>query len=1228
MSGKFSNIFKCAAIICFIVLTAVNCGGGGGGGLQVTSFKIPSQLDEYSSGECSVDVTGGMALSYHWSVEPTGAGIFTSPESALTDFKAAGTEADREIIVRVDVLDNETMQSITCDDSIKLVDELKTSPDLKETDFMGMKLVKVEGNVYTFEYSGTPPEIRVGDLITGIDGEGFIKRVLDVQDTGSHLIITVSDASLDEAIQEGKITVTIDYSAGREGESVRYVQNSDGIELFQTKPAILLDLTEEELVSGLSEGVLFENDSLRLSFTDDEIDGNSRIEFTPTIRIVYYASLLEPNYLTVSADDGDLDIILKLLAEVQGEYSMSVKQKIPLPPAFGIDIDLGIFKITGGLTLTAGCDLNLHGEGWVTSGFYFKQHDIDTGVKIVDQFPFPPSFEPIFSLGSLDSGFYPITADLRADATIKAYLKPELGLNIADSLKLNVDLVPYFKLVGEGYYTTPPPDWCLSCNLYAGCTSDFSYKGSIFGIFELNDKISLYSEEFPLCDEQPCWKVGPCGELICDPPSKPTNVSATDGNYEDYVKITWNPVSGADYYRIYRNGTQIKDNQPSSPYNDTTAIPDVHYDYEVSAVDSCGEGLKGGPDKGWRPPICDPPGKPTNVSASDGYYEDYVEITWNPVSGADYYRIYRDNFLIKDNQQSSPYNDTTATQGVHYNYEVSAVNNCGEGLKGGPDEGWRRGHETDPPVWDTTIGITNAIPGYDKVTVTWGSATDAQTPPVSYAIYMDTDNYPFDQAPVAYDTAHNGFKTIPDLDNGIYWFGVRCRDSVDPPNYDTNTVVIEASVPPISTAKTWGGTSTDRGYGIAVDDSGNKYVTGYFSQTVDFDPGSGVTERTASGIKKDAFISKFTSSSEFEWVSTWGDSDHEWGQDVAIDNSGNVYVVGADDYDMFLKKFSSNGNLLWSNDWGSSEDDECKDVIVDNSGNVYVTGYFSQTVDFDPGTGTEYRTADVGYDVFLIKFNSSGTFQWVQTWGGTSYEEGMGIDIDNSGNIYVSGRFLETCDFDPGPGINNHTSNGGNDAFVSKFSSGGSFQWAKTWGGTGWDYAEDVAIDGSGKVYITGFFENTVDFDPNVGVDNHTFHGERDAYLSKLDTDGNFEWALTWGDGQTYAYGVAAYDSNIYVTGFYSGSVDFNPGSGSDIHVSDSGTTDIFISKFQSNGVFGWAKTLSGSHEEAAFDVIADSSKVYATGYFTGIVDFDPGPGEYWGTAVDGDDVFLVEFDE
>jgi hypothetical protein len=454
-------------------------------------------------------------------------------------------------------------------------------------------------------------------------------------------------------------------------------------------------------------------------------------------------------------------------------------------------------------------------------------------------------------------------------------------------------------------------------------------------------------------------------------------------------------------------------------------------------------------------------------------------------------------------------------------------------------------------------------------------------------------------------------------------------------------------------AQTWGGGDTDDeweddgGEDVAVDDSGNIYVAGYFRETVDFDPGPGTEEHTSNG-DDDAFLTKFDSNGNFLWACTWGGENPDSPNKVAIDDIGNVYVIGCfystvdfdpsqgtdihisnGERDIFLSKFNSNGDFQWAQTWGGTGNDRGFGVAADNLGNVYATGDFHGTVDLNPGPGVDEHTSNGYWSAFLSKFNSNGDFQWVQTWD----DRGFGIAVDNSGNSYITGYFDGTEDFDPGPGVDEHTSNGDEDIFLSKFNSNGDFQWALTWGGTGQDWGHGVDVSNPGNIYVTGDFQLKVDFDPGPGTDEQGAGLWFNVFLSKFNSNGDYQWARTWGgDDWDSGQAVAVDDfDNAYVAGYFYEDIDFDPGPGTDEHQATF-AYDAFLSKFNSNGDYQWARPYGAWSVTKGPDcgegvAVDDSGNIYFTGYFFGTIDFDPGPGVDNHTSVPwGTDVFLVKF--
>ena len=381
---------------------------------------------------------------------------------------------------------------------------------------------------------------------------------------------------------------------------------------------------------------------------------------------------------------------------------------------------------------------------------------------------------------------------------------------------------------------------------------------------------------------------------------------------------------------------------------------------------------------------------------------------------------------------------------------------------------------------------------------------------------------------------------------------------------------------------TAGGTGQDGASCVAVDGNGNVYTTGYFQGTVDFDPSAGVDFHTSSG-----------------------------GPDV------------------YVQKVDAAGNFLWAKTFGGSFDDYGYAITVDGNGNIYTSGKFTGTVDFDPSGGIDNRTSNGGFDAFIQKMDAAGNFLWVKTFGGTSNDLGNAITVDGNGNIYTTGNFIGTVDFDPSASIDNHTSSGLFDVFVQKMDAAGNFLWAKTFGGTITDNGNFITLDGSGNIYVTGSFQGTADFDPSSGVDNHTSSGGDDIFVQKMDASGNFLWAQSFGGTANDRGNAIAVDgnNNIYTTGYFAGTADLDPSAATDNHTSN-GLFDAFVQKMDASGNFSWSKAFGATFFDEGLSIKVDAfGYVYTAGRFYGTVDFDSSAGIANYTSNGVFDIFIQKLD-
>lgn len=453
-------------------------------------------------------------------------------------------------------------------------------------------------------------------------------------------------------------------------------------------------------------------------------------------------------------------------------------------------------------------------------------------------------------------------------------------------------------------------------------------------------------------------------------------------------------------------------------------------------------------------------------------------------------------------------------------------------------------------------------------------------------------------------------------------------------------------------AYTWansiGNTGADVGQSIAIDGSGNVYITGSFTGIADFDPGAGTANLTSTGAT-DIFVAKYTSAGAYLWAFNIGSATGSGvGNAITLDGSSNVYVTGffmgtADfnpsgatnnltsggSVDIFVAKYTSGGAYLWAFKVGEAGADGGEGISLDGSGNVYVTGYFQGTTDFDPGGGVVNLISTGSTDIFVAKYTSAGAYQWAFKIGGAVGDFGYGIDVDGSGNCYVTGFFNgPNTDFNPGAGTA-FLSTGGpgdDDVFVAKYNSSGVYQWAFNIG-TGTSSASigyGIAVDGSGNCYITGVVGGpNVDFDPGGGVAILQAGG----FVAKYNSSGIYQWAFNTGGG--YSIKVDG-SGNNYITGRFQGTVDFDPSASTANLTSSLFNTDIFIAKYTSSGTYLCAGKMGGTGNETGYGITVDGSgNTFVTGSFASApADFDPGAGTANLTTAGGNDIFFAKYSQ
>ncbi len=285
-------------------------------------------------------------------------------------------------------------------------------------------------------------------------------------------------------------------------------------------------------------------------------------------------------------------------------------------------------------------------------------------------------------------------------------------------------------------------------------------------------------------------------------------------------------------------------------------------------------------------------------------------------------------------------------------------------------------------------------------------------------------------------------------------------------------------------------------------------------------------------------------------------------------------------------------------------------AVSDNSGNLYTISNFYDDLDADPGPGTVNFNSAGSLDFALIKLNSSGELIWAKQIGGTLFGGCYKLVLDSNGDPYIFGYFNGTIDMDPGPGTTNLVSSGSDDVFCGKYDADGNLQWAAKFGGTGTEQSYGFDLNAADHVFVHGYFQNTVDFNPGVGTFNLTAGVSGSDFLVELDANGIFQNAILMASAYGNALMIDPAD-NIYITGLFWNTVDFDPGPATHNLTASGFSSDAFILKLDSDGNYLWAGKFSGASDEQGTALAYDpvSSGIIVGGFYQGTMDANPDGG-------------------
>ena len=490
-------------------------------------------------------------------------------------------------------------------------------------------------------------------------------------------------------------------------------------------------------------------------------------------------------------------------------------------------------------------------------------------------------------------------------------------------------------------------------------------------------------------------------------------------------------------------------------------------------------------------------------------------------------------------------------------------------------------------------------------------------------------------------------------------------------NLISNEAFAAEATPSWQWSKRLGGSSNDYTYSVAFDSAGNVIVAGYVYANADVngdgDSSDGGAEDGTNYGGYDIIVSKFDATGTWQWAKRLGGTSSDYGYGVVADSNNNVivtgYVTGNADMngdgdstdgnaesntgygssDAFYSVFDASGTWVRAKRLGGTGADYGYSVVTDGSNNVIVAGYVTNNADMNGDADNTDGNAEssTGYgsaDIFLSKFDSSGTWQWAKRLGGTNIDKAMDIAVDSAAGIIVTGSVYGNADMNGDAdstdgGAEDGTNYGGYDIFVSKFDSSGTWQWAKRLGITGTSYEDrgySVTTDSANDVIIAGAVGNLTadmngDGDSADGGAEDAGYGNYDVFVSVFNSAGTWAWAKRLGGASTdFGYAALSDSSdNVVAVGYVYGNADMN-GDGDSTDggaetYSGSSNYDVFLSSFDSSGTWKWAKRIGATGAEYSYTAaINASNNIIVGGTITSNADMNGDNDNSDGGAEDG----------
>ena len=403
----------------------------------------------------------------------------------------------------------------------------------------------------------------------------------------------------------------------------------------------------------------------------------------------------------------------------------------------------------------------------------------------------------------------------------------------------------------------------------------------------------------------------------------------------------------------------------------------------------------------------------------------------------------------------------------------------------------------------------------------------------------------------------------------------------------SEVTILHAQNPNLDWGFAVGNSNEQNGYDIAQDSQGNVYSTGTFAGTVDFDPSISVSNITSNG-----------------------------------------------DQDVYLRKIDNLGNLVWIKSFGGPLLDFVDRIYIEPNGNILLFGWIRGTVDMDPGPGI-FNISSLGQgDSYVLRLDQNGNFVNCIKFGNTGDDLIGEIEYKSNGEILICGYYTATCDFDPSANTFNLVPSGSANGFLLHLNNNLSFINAYNFGSTGYDDIRDIAVDNNGNIYLTGIFQGTVDFDLLGSTSNVASNaGTEDGFIAKYSPTLGFIYAYSIGNTGTSDRGWKVECSNnndVFISGMYTGTVDFNPSPTLTTNISSNGNWDVFLTKYNSSGVHQWTKSWGSLNQEynTNMKITPQNNLIDILINYTGTMDLDPNVGTQTVTSNGGSDMSVIRLND